>query len=57
MKRGINLTRDKEKPKYAPGIEDVDTIPRADAEDKRKGNVTVETRAFLDENDPSGEEQ
>jgi hypothetical protein len=50
------LVRDEKKPKYAPGIEDVDTIPCADAKDKRKGNATVETRAFLDENDPSGEE-
>lgn len=44
-----------DKPLYAPGIDDADIIPRADDEDKKKGNVTRETRVFLDENDPGGE--
>jgi hypothetical protein len=44
-----------EKPKYAPGMDDKDIIPSADNLDKEKGNVTLETRVFWDENDPSGE--
>jgi hypothetical protein len=46
----------KSKPIYAPGMDDTDIIPRATKEDKRKGNVTVETRVVLDENDPSGKD-
>lgn len=39
---------------YAPGMDDKNIIPDADSKDKRKGNVTRETRVFLDENDSSG---
>jgi hypothetical protein len=55
-KRGIWMKRKSKDPVYAPGIEDVDTIPRADSEDKAEGNVTKEIRVFLDENDPSGKD-
>lgn len=41
-------------PKYAPGMDDADIIPQADEKDKREGNVTAQTRVFLDEADPSG---
>lgn len=44
------------RPRYAPGMDDTDIIPRATKGDKEEGNITVETRAFLDENDPSGKD-
>lgn len=47
----------KDKPRYAPGIDDTDIIPPATDEDRRKGNVTMETRVFLDENIPSGRDK
>jgi hypothetical protein len=43
----------KKSPRYAPGMEDVDIIPLADEQDEREGNVTTETRVYLDENDPA----
>jgi hypothetical protein len=50
----MSMDKKNNKPKYAPGIDDTDIIPRADEKDKKEGNVTIETRVFLDENDPSG---
>jgi len=50
------MFKKKHKPLYAPGMVDTDLVPPATDTDRRKGNVTVETRAFLDENDPSGKD-
>lgn len=51
------MTGKNDKPRYAPGMDDTDIIPPATDEDRRNDNVTVETRVFLDENDPSGEDK
>lgn len=56
MSGGRNSKKKKKEPTVAPGFNDRKFGEAATKEDIRKGNYTLETRVFLDENDPSSRE-